>query len=537
MKNSCKRVLLITAVLVLMVLLTAGICYGETKAIKNGEAFTPVEGTKYTVKVNADTEVKVSTNSGYIRYYGLDSSCSDSNQEKWYGPCEDKIYKYEYFNCKTGTNYFKFEKARENLSEVTVTWEAVEVTNNTLDTAEALTIKKGKTKTIDLDGRPYYYTMKLSESGKYTFDAKESSVIYILKGKKDKDGENYWKLIRSSDSDHKQTYTMKKGTYTVIAYPVPSSGTGTISIKRLDWTGISKITCSATYSGEYGKTITYKVKYTPKDADSVISIKGTSNHSAGNNIKKVSQKNGVATFKIKISTLYDKNTAKKYRQYKVSTSEGISKLIEEKGGPKAAKIKSVVGDVKGGSVTVEKGQADKLVVQVKNGSKWKTLKTVTKVKSATPTINFKGLKPGKEYNLRVVSYANGAKGGTKTFKMITAYDTKPTKLKATCIKTEFKKGRGEYTEWDETKGDWVTKYESDKSIATVKVTFKKAGKSSSTYVHDAIRKSGKKFSITFTGKLTKSKTIKIAVRAVRKKGKLIAYGPTVYVKCKIKPAS
>ncbi len=500
--------------------------------IQNGVPFTPEEGVIYKLKVNVDTPVTIYADSGYIRYYGTDSSAT--NQQQWYGPCEDKIYKYGEFTCKTGTNYFKFEKSKVDLGPTKAEWEEHEVVNNTFETAEALSISKGKTKTIDMEGRPYYYTMNLTASGKYTFTATDSASIYIIKGLKDWEGNNEWKHVRSSDANP-TTVVMPKGKYTIVAYPVPSISKGQFSIKRLDWTGISSIDCKATYTGAYGSTITYKVNYTPKNADSVISIKGTSYKTAGDNITKVSQKDGVATFKIKISTLYDPDQAKKYRTYKVSTTEGITKSIEEKGGPKAAKIKTVEGAVTGGSVKVEKGQADKLVIQVKNGTSWKTLKTAKNLKAATPTISFAGLSAGKTYNLRVVSYTNGVKGGNKTFKMITAYNTKPTNIKATCISTKYKKGKGEYLVFED--GKWVTKIQSNKSAATIKVTFTKAKNTSYTEVNYYKLASGGTFTLLFEGKLTKAKTVTLYVRGVRKKDGLTAYGPIAEVKCTVKKAS
>ena len=509
----------------------------DKTTIQNGVPFTPEEGVTYKIKLNANEDVTFRAESGTVHYYSTDKDCKQEYSNS--GPFEYKAAALRYHTfqgCSKGYNYFRFTG---NLTQTTAEWEEVEVTNSSLEDAEALSLGKGKTKTVNMDGgeygRGYYYTMNLTVSGKYTFNAKESSVIYILKGIKDKDGENYWKYIRSSDANPAQTIVMPKGEYTVIAYPVPSNSTGTITIKRLDWTGISKITCDSTYTGTYGSTITYKVKYEPKDADSVITIKGTSYKTAGSNITKVSQKDGVATFKIKISTLYDPDQAKKYRTYKVSTTEGITKSIEEKGGPKAAKIKTVEGAVTGGSVKVEKGQADKLVIQVKNGTSWKTLKTAKNLKAATPTISFAGLSAGKTYNLRVVSYTNGVKGGNKTFKMITAYNTKPTNIKATCISTKYKKGKGEYLVFED--GKWVTKIESNKSVATIKVTFTKAKNTSYTEVNYYKLASGKTFTLLFEGKLTKAKTVTLYVRGVRKKDGLIAYGPIAEVKCTVKKAS
>ena len=539
MKRKLVRVSLMVAVLVVMLLLAAGVCYAATE-IQNGEPFTPVANEVYCIKLNAQTDITFTADTGVVTFY-TDESCTSSqgsNQPAF----EDKLIKTHTFGAAyttIGYNYFKFSG---QLSSTTAIWEASDVMNNTLATAEALDVAKGETKSFSMDTQTCYYTMDLKESGKYTFTT--SGINFAMwEGIQETGGDEMYKCSALSE-----TYTtiLPVGKYTIKAYVPGSTGTGTLNVKRENWTGIASLDVADSYTGVFGKTVTLKVNYSPANADSQISIKEAEAFAMPEGkVKKVSQENGVATFKIEISRAYDKNQDVKYRQYAVVTEDGLRKVIEEKGGPKAATIeKKAVGYVYGGEITISNNFANKFDIQLKSGGKWKTIMKNIKGASGSSWVNIafydstgkKLIKPGKEYTARIVSYSDGIKGAYKEFKFITAYNTKPTKLKATCSSCKFKKGKGSYTKWENNRG-WVNVYDPDKSIATVKVTYTKAKKSQATEVDGSIRKSGKKYTMTFDGKLKKAKTVKITVRSVRKKNGMVAYGPTVQVKCKIKKAS
>ena len=532
-----RRTLMLSILTVLLVLiLSVGVCYAATE-IQNGEPFTPRADEVYCIKLNAQTDITFAADSGTVTFY-TDESCTNSqgsNQPAF----EDKLIKTHTFGAAyttIGNNYFKFSG---ELSEATAVWEASDVMNNTLATAETVDIAMGETKNFNLDSQTGYYSLDLKESGKYTFTT--SSINYaIWEGAQEASGEELYKC-----RDLSETYTtiLPVGKYTIKAY-VPGGGSGKLDIKRENWVGISEITCDSTLTGVYGKTVTYKVKYSPANADSQITIKeakfGTRKEGM---ITKVSQADGVATFKIKLSKLYNKDDPVEWRQWAVKTEDSLEKIIEEKAGPKAATIeKKAIGYCYGGTITISNGTANKYAVQLKVNGKWKTImKNIDGAPgSSWVDITFydstgkKLIKPGKQYTARIVSYADSVKGASKQFKFITAYNTKPTKLKATCVSCKFGKGKGNV--WNPYK--WAYDYSPDKSIATVKFTFKKAKNSQGTLIGDKIvTKSGKKIKYTIDGKIKKATTYTIVVRSVRKKNGMVAYGPTVNLKCKFKKAS
>ena len=530
MRRRTLRLSLLTVLLVLI--FSASICYADTM-ITNGEAFYPSETMIYSVTLSEDTKVAFASDAadaGTVRHYN-DPACTDLEGDYY---CEGLAT----VSCKAGDNYFKFKDFGSET--VKVYWEdssAAGDNNSTLETASALEIARGNTFTLNMDSKEtHYYTLDLKESGKYTFQTDGN--VSIWEGKT----EDYDVLIYKNDDSKPHTEILPVGIYTVKIYSV--TGNDTATIKRENWVGISKITCDPTITGVIGDTVTYKVNYAPANADSQITIGETKLAARKEGmITKVSQENGVATFKIKLSQLYSKDDEPEWRNWAVKTEEGLEEIITEKAGPGAATIeKKAVGYVYGGQITVSNGEANQFAIQLKVNGKWKTIMKNIKGASGSSWVDIafydstgkKLIKPGKQYTARIVSYADGVKGATKQFKFITAYNTKPTKLKATCVSCKFVKGKGNV--WNPYK--WAYDYSPDKSIATVKFTFKKAKNSQGTMIGDTIvTKSGKKIKYTFDGKIKKAATYKITVRSVRKKNGMVAYGPPVTLKCKIKKAS
>ncbi len=440
-------------------------------------------------------------------------------------------------------NSWKF-RIKSGSGPISFTWAE---SNDSAAKATPFSLKTGETKKINDAPKFRYYLLEVTDpSAKYTFTTENDVThIEIIHGKTDTYASA--NVEEKVDQGKSGTFVFKKGFYTICGTAI--SKNVQFTVKREDWVGITKITPSnkGVITNVIGNKFKYTVNYEPKNANSEIRVESVQS-AASTRMKLISQKNGVATFEVDFpfdddnkqwTTPYKKDeNSRQYNKVRFVSEEGVTAEAEKKPGPKAPTVYgTLTGSTKAVSIPVQ-GQGNKYVAYYKNGKKWKKCGETTTNDNGIYYVKCTGLKPGKSYTFRVYAYSDGVKGGYLDVKGITAYNLKPTKVKATCTKTVFHQKKKSY-EWrfDWNRG-WYKTYFTDYSRSTVKVTYKAPKASKDTYVtvNGTKLKSGKTITVDLAGRTAAGTKTTIIVQSVRKSGNCIAYGPSVTVNCSLKAA-
>ena len=443
-----------------------------------------------------------------------------------------------------GSHKFRIKSGKGTL---TFTWGE---SNDVPSRAKGFTLEAGKSTSFNDEPKYRYYLLEVTDpSAKYTFTADNKGTdIQIQEGKVTTDS---WHVddpeFKIPDGESK-TYVLRQGYYTICGTSFAQNVQ--LTVKRENWVGITSITPSkkGVITGVIGTKFKYTVNYEPKNANSEIRVESVESASS-TRMKLLSQQNGVATFEVdfpmddenkQYTTPYknDENS-RKYNKVRFVSEEGVTAEAEKKPGPEAPTIYgTLTGSTKAISIPVQ-GRANKYVAYYKKGSKWKKCGETTTNDNGVYYVKCSNLKAGSSYTFRVFAYSDGVKGDYVQVKGVTAYNLKPTSVKATCTKTVFHQKQKSY-EWrfDWSRG-WYKVHFTDYSQSFVKVTYKAPKGAKGTYVtvNGTKLKSGKTIKIDRAGRTTAGTKTTIILQSVRKSGNCIAYGPSVSIKCTLKAAN
>ena len=506
-----------------------------TYEVESGKDYNAAAGDSFKFTLSSQTDVAIIGDSALDIWYGSSSAADSYRLDLSAGAAVETLDgRAWYFRVKSGSGTISF------------TWGEK---NDTPARATEFSLNQGESKSFDEEGRFRYYLLNVTDaSAKYTFKTDNSATsIGIIPGKVTTES---WHVDSQGDwyipAGESKTFVLNKGFYTFCG--TCFSQNVQLTVTREKWAGITKLIPSndGKIIGTVGTKFEYVVNYEPKDADSRISVNSLT--TARTRMKLLSQKNGVATFEVdftndeenKIYTLpfSDKETTREYNKVVFSTEDGITATAEKMAGPEGPTLYgTMTGSTKSISIPVSAHpSANKFVAYYKNGSKWKKCGQTSTNSNGVYYVNCTGLKAGKTYTFRVYAYADGVKGGYLQVKGVTAYNIKPTKVKAVNTKATFHKKQKDY-EWkfNWTRG-WYKVYFTDYTAHTIKVTYKLPKKMSGSYVtvNGKEIKSGKTLSLSYGGKTKAGKKANILFQVVRKSGDCIAYGPSVTVKCRLK---
>ena len=528
--------------LILLLVMAAVILPKSAQAatqVNNEQTVTLRPGVNYTFTLPLDTETLFTGTPGLKILYGMSEGSSD------YSLTLDSELGYAEGPHTKGTYYFKIMSGD---GEVTITWEEG---NKDIGSATEFSLNQGESRKFDQEGPYRYYLLNVTDpSAKYTFKT-DNDVVHmdIFEGKRTKyaSAEAAYRI----EQEKSKTLVLKKGYYTIAG--ISHSKPVQFTVTRENWVGITKITPSnnGEIVGAYGKKFDYIVNYWPKNANSVIGTKTFEGTAFSNDrIKLKSQKDGVAVFEVdytvdedakKYIGVYSNDATKRqYNSFYFVSEEGVTAKAEKKVAPAAPTLYGkMTGSTKVITIPIESGRSgtgNQFVAYYKNGNKWTNCGSTKRNDNGIYYLACEKLKPGKTYTFRVYAYADGIKGDYLQVKGVTAYNIKPTKVKAKAVKAKFQKKKKDY-EWrfNWSRG-WYKVAFTDYTAHTVKVTYKIPKKAKGMYVtvNGKKLKSGKKLTFTLGGKTKAGTKTTILLQACRKSGNCIAYGPTVKVKCKLK---
>lgn len=297
------------------------------------------------------------------------------------------------------------------------------------------------------------------------------------------------------------------------------------------------------YSVLAGKTATMKLNFTNLDSnkknESTIVSKGLYN-SDGDPVASVTQED-INTY----TTSYDRPGV---YTVKVKNSEGktaTTKLTIRPAKPIVSGY-TATGTASSSKISIYDTHAsgiDGFAVYLKSGSTYK-YKGLTSYSNGYNTFNIKNLKANQTYYVKVKAYKKiGTEKAYSSYsdamKIITAPSKKPYIKSSKALKTTYYKGTSTYHKgyWD-AGGVWHKGYyikTPAHSIASVQLYFASIkGATSYTSTYGALTK--KRVGISVSGKAKAGKK-RLRIRAVKKSGRAIAYGPwSSYKYVKIKAA-
>lgn len=366
-----------------------------------------------------------------------------------------------------------------------------------------------------------WYRLKAEEKAKYRISTTVKSYYYCIDNEK---------AVYVPDSATK-TVTVNKGSTLYIELMADEENADTLKISRDIFNRMTTMKLDAsTYSLTEGKSKTITLKYSKLDANRPLESTIVSS-SVGGDCKLVKESVGETSAKY---TLSGKNPGK--FKITVTNSEGLKATAVVNVVPKKMNVAGASSEGTHKSSKVHWGTqigASKYAVYLKNSSG----KYVKKGTTAGTDYNIKGLKANKTYYVKLAAVKTGEYNGTSysiegalsdPIKIVTAPSKKPVIRKATSTGTKYHRATSRYQvgHWDAGgvwhKGYYITT--PAHSTAAVKVKHSKV-KGASSYVSNGISFSKGIAGYSIGGKVSAGKKQTVKIRAVRKSGTSIAYGP------------